>query len=207
MRTRSPIMLMALLLAVVLVAACGGTESEVAKVDGVVTDAQEITSTVEIDDGFADNGHDVAEAALHDDDHDAAEVALHDDDHDAADDDILEISLAVIEGSTLGFDPDVIEVPVGQRVRLTLINDGRAEHDVEIVGLLASHLELEGGPAHDGTGGGHHDADLVSAHAMPGTAASVLFTPTIAGVYEFACTLPGHKEAGMIGKIVVTQSG
>lgn len=193
MRMRIPIIVMALLLAVVLLAACGGTESEVAKVDGVNTDTHEIASAVAIDDGHADDGHDTAEAAVYDDDHDAGKS------------DILGITLGVVEGSSWGFDPSVIEVPVGQRVRLTLINDGRAEHDVEITGLLADHLEIEGGLQHDRLAGGHHEADLVAAHAMPGTKASVLFTPTIAAVYEFACTLPGHKEAGMVGKIVVTQ--
>jgi uncharacterized cupredoxin-like copper-binding protein len=29
------------------------------------------------------------------------------------------------------------------------------------------------------------------------------FTPTAAGTYEFWCTVPGHKEAGMIGKLIV----
>ena len=51
MRKHSPIMLMALLLAVVLMAACGATESEIAKVNGVATDTQQLASTVAIDDG------------------------------------------------------------------------------------------------------------------------------------------------------------
>ena len=56
----------------------------------------------------------------------------------------------------------------------------------------------------DRLGGGGHEADVVAAHAIAGTNASVIFTPTEAGVYEFACTLPGHKEAGMVGKLIVT---
>ncbi len=189
-----PIWSVALMVTIVLLlVGCAGTEAEVAGTVNGDAGANGIASAVAIDDGHADDDHDIVEAALHDDDLDAGEG------------DILEISLAVVEGSTWGFDPALIEVPVGQRVRLTLTNDGRAEHDVEIVGLLASHLEFEGGPEHDGAGNGDHEANLVAAHAMPGTTASVLFTPTIAGVYEFACTLPGHKEAGMIGKIVVTQ--
>ena len=153
------------------------------------------------------DGHDGAEAAIHEDDHDNghdADVVLHDD-HDAVDGDIVEITLKAVEGGHWGFDPDVIEVRLGQRVRLTLLNDGNAEHDVEIAGLLADHIQFEGGGAgHEAPGGGHHDAELVAAHAMPGTTASVMFTPLEAGEFEFVCTLPGHKEAGMAGKIIVT---
>ena len=39
----------------------------------------------------------------------------------------------------------------------------------------------------------------------PGTTATVLFTPTQIGEYEFECTIPGHKEAGMVGRVTVTQ--
>lgn len=58
---------------------------------------------------------------------------------------------------------------------------------------------------HERLGGGHHDDGVIAAHAEPGTTATVLFTPTEAGVFEFACTIPGHKEAGMVGKLVVTE--
>jgi uncharacterized cupredoxin-like copper-binding protein len=36
-----------------------------------------------------------------------------------------------------------------------------------------------------------------------GTTSSLEFTPTKPGTYEFECTVPGHKEAGMRGTLVV----
>jgi uncharacterized cupredoxin-like copper-binding protein len=151
------------------------------------------------------------------DDHEGTEVAAlvdehgdgngaeanHQDDHDGEAGDLLEVTVNVVEGRTWGYEPATLEVPAGQRVRLTYVNGGQAEHDLEIPGLPASNVEREG-VAHDvSLTGGDHDDDVVAAHAMPGTTAVVLFTPTQPGEYEFNCTLPGHKEAGMVGRIIV----
>ena len=78
---------------------------------------------------------------------------------------------------------------------LTLVNDGRAVHDVEVAGVPAEEIEVVSGETHAAAGGRQHDEAVVAAHASPGTTATVLFTPTEAGEYEFACTIPGHKEA------------
>ena len=104
------------------------------------------------------------------------------------------------------FKPSVIEVPVGHRVKLTLVNDGIVEHDVEVVEVPADNIEVGGViEQHERLGSGHHDEGVVAAHAEPGTTATVIFTATEVGEYEFACTIPGHKEAGMVGTLVVTE--
>jgi uncharacterized cupredoxin-like copper-binding protein len=36
-----------------------------------------------------------------------------------------------------------------------------------------------------------------------GQAGTLEFTPTKPGTYEFICTVPGHKEAGMVGALIV----
>lgn len=152
-----------------------------------------------------DDGHDEVVAVLDEADGHDGGTDVHDDALDVEDGDVFEITLNVVEGRNWGFDPEVIEISVGQRVKLTLVNDGHAEHDVEVGDLIADHIEIMGGMAHsDRLGGGGHEAGVVAAHAMAGTNSSVIFTPTEAGVYEFACTLPGHKEAGMVGKLIVT---
>lgn len=95
---------------------------------------------------------------------------------------------------------------MGHLVKLTLVNDGWVEHDVEVEGIPVEDIALvEAGIPHERLGGGHHNEGVIAAHAEPGTTATVMFTATEVGEYKFACTIPGHKEAGMVGKIVVTE--
>jgi uncharacterized cupredoxin-like copper-binding protein len=159
------------------------------------TDAAEMTHEVGV-------GHEAIGAVDdHDGDHATASMT-HEGDADLGE--FVEITLNAVEGRPWRFEPGTIEVPVGHRVKLTLVNDGRAEHDVEIAGVPANVESADGAADHDRLGGGHHDDGVVAAHAEPGTTATVMFTPTAVGEYEFTCTIPGHKEAGMVGKLVVT---
>lgn len=77
------------------------------------------------------------------------------------------------------FSPQRIEIPAGQKVEFKLTNNGRVEHDVtaEAVGL---HL-----------------------HVMPSQRVSFASGPFTPGEYDIFCSVLGHREAGMVGKIVV----
>ena len=117
---------------------------------------------------------------------------------------MLEVTLHVVESGGLAFDQDVIEIPAGQRVMVILVNDGKLEHDFEVAQLPVE--QVEAGKKMEGSsqmGDMHHKEGIVAAHAMSGMKASVMFTPLQTGEYEFYCTIPGHKEAGMVGKLVV----
>ena len=131
--------------------------------------------------------------------------SIHEGVHEAEEGDLLEITLNAVEGRPWHFEPSILEFAVGQRVKLTLVNGGRVEHDVEIAGVPAEDIEILGGAEnHERLGRGHHLEGVVAAHAEPGTTTTVLFTPTQTGEYEFECTIPGHREAGMVGKVIVT---
>ncbi len=47
----------------------------------------------------------------------------------------------------------------------------------------------------------HADANM--AHVAPGASGDIVWQFTQAGEYQFACLIPGHYEAGMVGKVVV----
>jgi uncharacterized cupredoxin-like copper-binding protein len=83
---------------------------------------------------------------------------------------------------TLKFEPAVITVKSGTPVRLTLENTGALEHDLVIDNV---------------------DGQKIQAHAKPKSTAAVEFTPTAPGTYEFYCSVPGHREAGMKGVLNV----
>lgn len=88
-------------------------------------------SAVEVTHGTG-HGLELAEEANEHDGvhHDAAVTNEHETEAGA----LFEITLDVVEGRSWRFEPSVVEVPVGHRVKLTLVNDGRVEHDVELVG-------------------------------------------------------------------------
>lgn len=88
------------------------------------------------------------------------------------------------------FTPDRVTAPAGVPLRITLVNDGVIEHDLRIQAL---GVWLPGQPR-----GGQEVRVLA-----PGRSLTVTTTPTKKGSFEFWCTIPGHKEAGMKGTITI----
>ncbi len=88
-----------------------------------------------------------------------------------------EVTLALTE---FKFTPDTVNAKVGERVKVTLDNTkGTLKHNIK-------------------------QADLnIDTAVEAGQKATFEFTATKAGTYDFICDVPGHKEAGMVGKIVV----
>lgn len=103
--------------------------------------------------------------------------------------------------SDLAYDNARLEVPANQPVHLVLENTGALEHDFVITDIAVSGME-EHSSGHDTHGEASVDADLhVSAAA--GKSSTLEFTALEPGEYEFFCSVPGHKEAGMTGILIV----
>jgi uncharacterized cupredoxin-like copper-binding protein len=100
------------------------------------------------------------------------------------------------------FTPAQIEVAAGQTIQVTLQNTGTQDHDFTI-----QTIPLADKARSSGTAANHmHSATNSAVHVAikAGTTGSIEFTPTVAGVYEFDCTVAGHKAAGMVGQLTVT---
>ena len=102
------------------------------------------------------------------------------------------------------FDPPQITVEARKLVRLAVDNrESASPHDFTISVIPVSGVRSEGGEAAGGHGG--HMQENALHMALEGKTSGVLeFTPTEPGEYEFVCTVIGHAEAGMRGKLVVT---
>jgi uncharacterized cupredoxin-like copper-binding protein len=97
------------------------------------------------------------------------------------------------------FTPDVITVKRGQTVRFVATNSGKLMHEIVLgtVDELKAHAELmRKFPNME-----HADANM--AHVKPGAKGDIVWQFTKPGEYQFACLMPAHFEAGMVGKVIV----
>ena len=97
------------------------------------------------------------------------------------------------------FTPDLIDVREGETIRLTHRNDGKILHEF----VLGTKKELDEHAAlmlkfptmeHD---------EPYMAHVGAGKTGEIVWTFNRAGTFDFACLIPGHYQAGMVGKIRV----
>lgn len=98
------------------------------------------------------------------------------------------------------FEPSRITVREGETVRLRAVNRGRVLHEI-VLGTpqeLQAHAELM--KKHPGM---EHDAPDM-AHVAAGRRGDIVWNFNRAGTFDFACLIPGHFDAGMVGQIVVT---
>jgi nitrite reductase (NO-forming) len=77
-------------------------------------------------------------------------------------------------------NPD-LKVPEGAVVQINLVNDDGATHDIAVPEFHAHSDQISG----------------------KGAATAIVFRASKNGTFEYLCTLPGHKAAGMVGKLIV----
>lgn len=97
------------------------------------------------------------------------------------------------------FTPAVIQVKQGETVRLVHLNDGKVMHEF----VLGSKKELDEHAALMKKFPGMEHDEPYMAHVGPGKTGEIIWTFNRVGEFDFACLLPGHYEAGMVGKINV----
>lgn len=108
-----------------------------------------------------------------------------------------------VEATDFAYTPATITVLAGEPVTLTLQNAGRAEHDFIVDQINVTDVEASdtGPAAHHQIG---HEADYdLHFFAKAGETETLKFTALEPGTYEIFCSVEGHKEAGMIGTLVV----
>ncbi len=108
-------------------------------------------------------------------------------------------TLRIEMGDNMRFTPGVIIVKRGETLRLRVVNKGAVLHEL-VLGTardLAEHAELM-----RKFPGMEHDAPYM-AHVKPGASGEITWQFTQPGEFQFACLLPGHFEAGMVGKVIV----
>lgn len=108
-------------------------------------------------------------------------------------------TIALSMTDAMRFVPARIEVREGDTVRLRVANQGRLLHEI-VLGTpqaLGAHAELM-----KKYPGMEHDEPHM-AHVPAGRKGEIVWTFNRAGEFAYACLIPGHFEAGMVGQIVV----
>lgn len=77
-------------------------------------------------------------------------------------------------------NPDLKAKP-GETILLTLVNGDNMPHDLAIPELAIKTVTV----------------------VAQGDHTEITFKAEAAGVFEYFCTIPGHRQAGMVGKLIV----
>lgn len=118
--------------------------------------------------------------------------------------DVAKISrtVAVSMGDDMRFRPATIAVRRNETIRFVVSNAGKVRHEMvlgtlrelrEHAALMQKFPEME-----------HDDPNAVTVE--PGQTGSFVWHFTRPGTFDFACLQPGHFEAGMRGRIAVTNN-
>lgn len=108
-------------------------------------------------------------------------------------------TIAIDMSDQLRFTPAQVSVQKGEVVRFVVKNSGKLMHEF-VLGTLpelkehAQMMQKDPGMAHDAP----H-----MAHVAPGKSRSITWQFTESGEFYYGCLVPGHFEAGMLGKVVV----
>ena len=97
------------------------------------------------------------------------------------------------------FSPDRLAIKKGEQVRFIIRNEGALKHEFTLASVKDNdeHAEMmKKFPDME-----HDDPNAKSVD--PGKTAEILWRFTKIGTFEFACLIPGHREAGMHGSITV----
>ncbi|MFM9884377.1 MAG: plastocyanin/azurin family copper-binding protein [Burkholderiales bacterium] len=108
-------------------------------------------------------------------------------------------TIVVMLDDTMRFTPGELVIKQGETIRFVIRNRGKVMHEM-VLGreeelkahalLMQKHPDME------------HDEPYM-AHVAPGKEAAMIWQFTRPGEFLYGCLVPGHFEAGMVGRIKV----
>jgi uncharacterized cupredoxin-like copper-binding protein len=111
---------------------------------------------------------------------------------------IVQVTMIESDGKML-FLPNWVEVKKDEQVKFVLRNNGELVHEI----ILATTAEnLKHGESMKKNPDMEHD-DANGKRLAPKQTDEIVWKFSKAGDFEYSCLIPGHRQAGMIGTIVV----
>lgn len=108
-------------------------------------------------------------------------------------------TIRVTMSDEMRFTPDSIEVKPGETIRFLVHNAGKVMHEM----VLGTKKELDEHAAMMAKFPGMEHDEPWMVHVAPGKTGSILWTFNRGGTVHFACLIPGHYQAGMVGQVRV----
>ncbi|ALD90550.1 MULTISPECIES: cupredoxin domain-containing protein [Cupriavidus] len=105
----------------------------------------------------------------------------------------------VTMSDTMRFAPDSIQVKRGETVRFVVRNVGKVEHEM-VIGT-AAELKEHAQMMRSMPDAKHSIPNQIM--LAPGKQGTLVWQFDGPGTVDFACLVPGHFEAGMVGKVAV----
>ena len=112
---------------------------------------------------------------------------------------IVLITMRETDDGKMVYIPNKVDVKKGEQIRFIITNAGEIQHEFVLASVEDNlkHAEMmKKFPEME------HD-DPNSKTIQPKKKAEIVWRFSKAGTFEFACLIPGHREAGMIGNIGV----
>lgn len=108
-------------------------------------------------------------------------------------------TLAVAGTDGIAFEPDAFSVPAGEDVSVELTSGPAVLHDLVIVEAgAAATASATGEPV-----GPIGDDDVFVVRAEAGETTTASFRVDEPGSYELYCSVPGHRQGGMVATLTV----
>ena len=111
---------------------------------------------------------------------------------------IIQVTMQERDGKML-FAPDRVEIRKGEQIKFVLHNSGELDHEF----VLATAQENSEHAAMMKENPEMRHADSNARRVAPKQTSELVWKFTKAGEFEFACLIPGHRDAGMFGAVDV----
>lgn len=111
----------------------------------------------------------------------------------------LSRTIRVKMSDSMRFAPDTLQIKLGETIRFVVSNSGKLTHEMVLGTMedLRQHAELM--KRHPGM---EHDEPYMI-HVASGKTQTMVWQFTKTGEFHYGCLVPGHFEAGMVGKLIV----
>lgn len=111
---------------------------------------------------------------------------------------VVQVTMNETSGKMV-FIPDRVEIKKGEQIKFVLKNNGELDHEFVLAttGENVKHAEeMKKNPEME------HD-DPNSKRLVPKKSGEIVWKFSKAGQFEYGCLIPGHREAGMVGTVIV----